>query len=184
MLARRYWPAWNAAFRAAWENDRGGVRPRALREEPADASMPGPAEIERIADRLRGCCRLDADHLRHACHVRALGRDKSSTMLSAHEVDRVVLLFRLLANPMELDAVNRWLNPDLDARERIEWRLSHFPLPEEYVAKVCVDRFGRRDWKGLKTEQLRALLLTLEERRRSRARAAASTFTSTSTAHA
>jgi hypothetical protein len=170
MLKRVYWPAWGAAFRACWQTDRGTVSGLKLREEPADASLPGPREVESIAERLRGCSRLTADHLRHACHVRALGRDKSATTLTAQEMDRVVVLFDLLANPLSIDAVNRWCNPDLDARRRLEWRVNNSGMTPAYVATVCRDRFGSANWKGLTTAQLRQLVVTLDQRARARAR--------------
>lgn len=170
MLARLYWPAWNRAFRAAWEVNQGVVSARRLREEPVNATLPSPADIERIADRLRGCGRLTADHLRHACHVRALGRDKSATTLSAQEMDRVVVLMELLANPLSLDAVQRWCDPNIDARKRLVWRVEHCGAPAEYVAAIARDRFGSGDWRGLATPQLRQLVTTLDQRSRARAR--------------
>lgn len=167
-LKRVYWPAWNAAFRACWENESGSVVAKSLREEPVDASFPSPSHIERIAHRLRGCCRLNADHLRHACHVRALGRDTSAKNLSAQEMDRVVVLMELLANPLSLDAANRWCNPDLDARRRLEWSVNNCGLSEAYVATLARDRFGVSNWRSLRTPELRQLAVTLTQRSRAR----------------
>lgn len=170
MLARLYWPAWRRAFQAAWEIDRGVVSARRLRDEPVDDTLPSPREIERIADRLRGCGRLTADHLRHACHVRALGRDKSATTLTAQEMDRVVVLMELLANPMSLDAVQRWCDPNIDARKRLVWRVENCGLTEFYVEAICRDRFGSGNWRGLTTPQLRQFVTTLAQRVRARER--------------
>ena len=170
MLARVYWPAWQRAARAAWEADRGTVIPRALRDEPADPELPGPEQIERIAERLRGPERLTLDHLRHASHILALGRDKSATALSPGEIDRLVALWDLVAEPWSLDAVQRWLDPDIDARRRLEWRLNRHPMGAEYVAAIARDRFGAASIATLSARDLRQLLMTVDQRSRSVAR--------------
>ena len=170
MLARVYWPAWGRASRAAWESDRGAVLPRSLREEPADPGLPSAAQIERIAERLRGPTRLTLDHLRHASHVLALGKDKSATALSPGEIDRCVALWDLIADPLSLDAVNRWLDPDLDARRRLEWRLSRHPMGADYVAAIARDRFGAASISTLSARDLRHLLMTVDQRSRAAAR--------------
>lgn len=168
MLKRYYWPRWNAAFRACWEMDRGTVISKRLREEPVDATLPSPVEIEIIANRIRGNQKLTKDHLRHACHVRALGRDRSSDQLTAQEMDRVGVLMELLAEPMSISAVQRWCNPDLDARKRLLWSAERTRLPDAYLARLSEDRFGASNWRSLPTPQLRQFVMTIRAREKRR----------------
>lgn len=168
MLKRYYWPRWNAAFRACWEMDRGTVIAKRLREEPVDATLPSPVDIEIIANRLRGTLKLTQDHLRHACHVRALGRDRSSAQLTSQEMDRVGVLLEIIADPMSISAVQRWCNPDIDARKRLLWSAERTRLAEAYLAHLSEDRFGQSNWRTLPTPQLRQFVMTIRSRDKSR----------------
>lgn len=164
-LKRLYWPAWNAAFKANWKRDRGSVV--ALREFDS-GSVGGQVVGIATAAARREARGIAADDLRHACHQAAVGRDVSSSQLSNAELDRVLTLFRLLANPDDLDAVMDLQDPSRQARRRKEWYVANCGLPAAYVAKVALDKFGRSDVDGLRLDQLTDLVRTLQSRLRSR----------------
>ncbi len=159
---RFYFPAWHAAFAATWEVDRGTVVRRAGR------SGAVLAQIEELALALARRGRVAADHLRHACHVAALGRDKSANDLTNAELDRVVALFGTLRDPNDLSAVIAWEHPEQDARRRLEWAVGHCGFPEAYVRHVAGAKFGSADWRALKDPELRQLLITLKGRAQGR----------------
>jgi hypothetical protein len=165
MLTRFYFPRWNAAFSACWEVDRGTILARQLREEPFDPALPSATQVEAVAERLRGTSRLTADHLRHACHVVALGRDRSAKYLSAAECNRVVRLFDLLADPYNLTAVKAWLNPADDRRKQLLWTIENgVKLDAPYKRSICRDKFGTENWRTLNSLQLDQLAMTLRSR--------------------
>ena len=170
MLARFYWPAWAAAWAAGWESDRGTAIPKRLREEPVDPDLPSASQVDAIAERLRGPERLTDDHIRHACHVRALGRDKSANDLTPGDADRVVALFRLIADPWDLDAIRNWSEPGIAERRRLLWRIRHHPIGGDYVSSILRDRFGTDNPDSLENHQLRQAIATLAQRQRTRAR--------------
>lgn len=164
--ARRfYFPAWNRAFAARWVRDRGTVLPRP--EAPANALGD---QVQAAADARAGRYRRNAtaDDLRHACHVIALGRDLSSHDLTNAQVDRVVALFDLLADPDNLAARMRWDSPAEDARRRMEWSVRHSGFPEAYIRHVSRGKFSTGDWESLADWQLRQLVMTLKNRARTR----------------
>lgn len=87
----------------------------------------------------------DAD--RHALHIEALGRDKSSKKFSNSDFDRVLKVFRAISQP---DNLNAQLRQDLQSRHRLEYVLSRHiqclgiyveDVPG-YVAQVIHDKFS------------------------------------------
>jgi hypothetical protein len=161
---RFYFPAWAAAFAATWEVDRGTVVRRVGR---SGALL---AQIEELALGLARPGRVAADHLRHACHVAALGRDKSANDLTNAELDRVRALFGQLADPDDLTAVIAWEHPEQDARRRLEWAVAHSGFPEAYVRHVAGAKFGSAEWRSLPDGSLRQVLMTLKGRAQARRR--------------
>ncbi|MBN8246223.1 MAG: hypothetical protein J0L84_02125 [Verrucomicrobia bacterium] len=158
---RFYFPAWNAAVKARWVRDQGAMLPRpgAVPNEFADQVM-GIAEFRA---RKRQAV-VNAEDLRHACHVLALGRDLSSYDLSNWQTDKVVALFELLVDKENISARMRWDSPDLDAARRLEWSIARVGFPEAYIASISLGKFGTRAWKSLNAPQLRQLLVTLKNR--------------------
>lgn len=162
---RFYFPAWNRAFTARWRRDRGTILPREGAPVNELAEQVETMARARAARRSAPC---SADDLRHACHVGAFGRDISSKDLTNAQVDRVVALFELLADPDNLSAQMRWAAPDRDARRRLEWSVQHSGFPEAYVLHICSSKFSSRNWRALTDTQLRQLIVTLKSRAKTR----------------
>jgi hypothetical protein len=109
----------------------------------------------------RDARKVDAEALRHACHVVALGREKSSKHLTNAELDRVLLVFKLVINGDDLAAVIAWEQPDQGQVKRLTWSIRN-TAPEALIVHVCKDKNGRGDWLNLGTTELRQLLMTLK----------------------
>ena len=113
--AQLYWRAYAAAARAqGWASVDGIERARQARELGAVWVSPDLdqvlAAVWRIAGQLAadGGGNTDANALRHACHVVAIGHGVSSKKLSNADFDSVLTLFRLLADPNRLANVIAW----------------------------------------------------------------------------
>jgi hypothetical protein len=158
-----YFRAWNAA-RCAFS-----LEPSAFVGEVAHlrARILAIAQ-ERAQDRQTQDPRLKTqDSLRHGCHLVALGKNKSSKSLTNPELDRLLALFRLLADPEDLGAMLAWNNPSEEARKRILYSINtHFV--ESYAAQVSREKFGTPDFETLPTPDLRQLHMTLKNRPNSR----------------
>ncbi|MFO1458250.1 MAG: hypothetical protein U1G08_02505 [Verrucomicrobiota bacterium] len=133
---------------------------------PDAPANPQADEVMAIATRhaARRQALVSPDDLRHACHVVALGKDRSSYDLTNWQMDRVVALFELLADNENISAQVRWANEDLDAVRRLEWAIKNVGFPEAYIAAISHGKFGSRAWKALRPDQLRQLLITLKGR--------------------
>jgi hypothetical protein len=114
-----------------------------------------------------------AEDFRHACHVVALGADKSSTQLTNAELDRILALFKLLADPDDLSATLAWNNPQEEKRKRMLWWIQNNCV-ESYVVEVCRQKFQTDDFESLSFKQLGQLHLTLKKRAFEERRARAS----------
>lgn len=159
---RFYFPAW----RLAW------ARIRALDASrlPEPISLPDQLlrQVLDVAGTLPDSGRESA--VRHACHRIALGRDVSSTEMSAAEADRVVLLFRLLADPTDLGAVMTWdrQGPRYN-RGRLMWAVRNSGHDAEYIRHICRAKFrGQEDPARLTDPELHDLVRTLSSRARAR----------------
>src|SRR5262245_14240736 len=85
-----YFPAWHACAHANdWHVVRGRLLPTARREDPDAAEM---ARVWTLASEAAAKAHggITEDHIRHACHIVALGVDKSANDLKNKEVNRVV----------------------------------------------------------------------------------------------
>lgn len=128
-------------------------------------------KVRDMADHMsvRAGCAVDAEVLRHACHVVALGRDKSSKVLTNAELDRVLLVFKLVINGDDLASVIAWEQPDQGQVKRLTWSIRN-TAPEALIVHVCKDKFGKGDWWNLGTTELRQLLMTLKRIRENQPR--------------
>jgi hypothetical protein len=99
----------------------------------------------------------DAD--RHQFHIAALGYERSSRKLTNREFDKVLSGFWAVTKPDSLDAQLRQLNM---ARTRALYTVRNFPAL--YVQRVCMDKYGTRDFEHLNPEQLAQLAMTLNNR--------------------
>lgn len=185
---RRYLRYWGEAFGAHWCGVRDGQPLARPGRPPSDVRD----QVVGIAGQLARGGSLRADHLRHACHVIAIGRDKSSLKLTNKEQDLVIALFqrlaetgRELAGQIRLDARERELERTIggaaeysqasgpksppwtvrrpDAdRKRVLWSLEHSGYAEPAIAAISRDKFGTLAWRGLSDADLYQLLLTVK----------------------
>ncbi len=166
-----YFPAWRRACEAnGWRMEKGrlmgaGIQDGALGE----AALPSEW-VRKVVTFARQIAAMEhrgptVNDLRHGAHVMALGRDKSSTVLTNSEVDRVATLFKLLADPDDLDAMMHWQDPGMSEKNRLEWAIQH-AAPEAYVREIASRKFGTRMWEWLQMDQMRQLLMTLKGHQR------------------
>ena len=157
---RFYFPAWHRAMRANWRTEKG--RLIELDDAPVSELKQSVCDCA-VTLALQQHRAPVADDLRHACHVVAIGRAKSSSDLANAEVERVVLLFRLLADPDDLDARINYDRPACAQRRRMEWALAHRYIPG-YVTSISRELFGTSNWHTLKDDALHQLVMTLQNR--------------------
>jgi hypothetical protein len=168
---RFYFPAWSRAWKANWRTVKGrvevapGRRPCLIQETHGEPLVDYTRAIEALATRSaqKEHRALTADDLRHACHIFALGSDKTSAALTNLETDRVVNLFRLLADPDDLDAVLALLSPELGTVKRLLWYLEHC-CQQPYVETIAADEFGTHDYRSLSPTKLHDLVRTMKHR--------------------
>jgi len=144
---RFYFPAWGKACHA---NDWHMVKGRLLAKRAKQHGVPDVDALyqsiwnaaEALA--LQAHRAVTAEDLRHACHVVAVGRDKSANDLTNGEVDKVVNLFRLLAEPDDLDAILAIQHPENSERTRLVHSLKK-RAPE---AKLLAIARNLKTWSG------------------------------------
>jgi hypothetical protein len=164
---RFYFPAWAAAARVhGWKTEGGRIIGQ---RQECWASPELNAVYQRIWNLAEHWAANDAraltpDDFRHACHVAALGRDASSANLGNDQVDKVVALFKLLADPDDLRATMAWMSPDEARRRRMLWWIRSNCV-ESYVVAVCREKFHTDEPAGLRFDQLSQLHMTLRNRR-------------------
>lgn len=162
---RLYFPAWHLGFRASWEKDLTG----ALILSQVGALNDWAGEVD-LAARVRICRHSvpTADDLRKAGHLVAVGRPMSSKEMTNRQLDRVLVLWRLLTDPTDLHAVIAWQQSGRPDETRLRWCVEHCGFESAYIAALCRDRFGTSRWETLDIHRLHQLVVTLEERRRAR----------------
>jgi hypothetical protein len=161
-----YFPAWTACVKAnGWRKVKGRLD---LNSQPSTLNSPELTKVMTFAEQRAAMARrgLEIDDLRHGAHWLALGKDKSSQDLTNAEVDRVVTLFKLLANPLDLNARLAWdayeRGEDPGAVKRVEYFIRR--CPDAYVRAVSADKFGTRAWENLTVKQKGLLSMTLSNR--------------------
>jgi len=105
---------------------------------------------------------LTADDLRHGCHCVAVGRAVSSKHLTNAELDHVLALFRLLADPDNLAHVQAWQDRDAGERRRHVHVITQ--AEPAYWHRIASDKFGTHDLDSLTLDQLRQISLTVRSR--------------------
>lgn len=183
---RFYFPLWNAAA-----NHHGWIMIKGRLIAPRPESDSGATEVEQLiasiwahAETLaqKAHRAITADDLRHACHIVALGKDKSSADITSKELDRLADLFRLLAQPDSIDLMRAWLEPEIGQRKRQVLAIRRYAATitggnefqtEPYICKIAEAKFGARFrnpfWEDLDLRDLTQLAITLSERARDRA---------------
>lgn len=163
---RFYFPRWHRAFAANWQRIDGIIAQKS--EHPVSKYFEAVSTIANRMAVLDHRAVTDGD-LRHACHIVALGKDTSSHTLTNQQVDRVVCLFDLLANPDDLAATMKWDGKDSHDRRRLEFAIRNCGMDDAYIRQICRAKFGTNRMEGLNELQLKQLLITLKSRAKSRA---------------
>lgn len=99
------------------------------------------------------------DDLRHECHRKALGYDRSSKDFTNQEFDRIKYWFRLLIDEDDIEAVIFWQDPHAKTVDRMEHAISDFP--EALVCHICRSKFNTSNWRDLAPDQVYQLIVTL-----------------------
>lgn len=166
--SRLYFPAWSQAYKACWHKD----LTKTLVLTASGDRNEWACQVDQLARSV--CARQyrvpSADDFRRAAHVIAIGRGCSSKDLTNRQLDRVLVLFALLADPDNVSAVIAWSQPDKPDERRLRWCVEHSGFEDAYIACVCRERFGTARWDSLDLHRLHQLVVTLQERRRSRIR--------------
>lgn len=143
---------------------------KALQEPVREATSPLWNELvarvriyaEQLARREhRG---LKPDDFRHACHILALGQNKSSLDLTNDECERVVCLMRVLADPDDIDAAMDWEDP-LRSKKRNLIAAVKQKAPPAYWSKIARQKYGTANLEDLTIHQLTQLCMTLNNRK-------------------
>lgn len=160
---RLYFPAWQAAAKNhGWHKSGGSMRVEFFGTPELNALYQRVCTI--ASERARAsACAASPDDYRHACHIVAFGEDVSSSALTNKQLDRILALFRLLADPDDLRATLAWNNPQDEQRKRLLWWLKN-NCREAYIVSISRERFGTDDWESLDFPDLRQLHMTLKNR--------------------
>lgn len=136
-----YFPEWNACCRANhWRTEHGRlVVPR----EPLNVMHRDLlAKVYACAEQLQLRSIAPVDALRHACHIVALGKNKSCKDLTNDELDRVVDLFRVLRNPESLAAVQSYEDPERHKKQSLIAAVKKKCVAEAYYMAIARDLAG------------------------------------------
>jgi len=171
---KMYWRRWAACCRANdWRMVSGRLAP-AARLDGSAAHCKVVAAARQLA--YSEAVGLDADHLRHACHIVAIGRDKSHLKFTNKEFDALLDYWGddrdirgLLIDPDDLASAIHQQNPTLKTRERMVKFLRDDCIGS-YVAGESGRLFGTKDWEALADDQLTRLYEHLRNRPNSRKR--------------
>jgi hypothetical protein len=159
-----YFPAWRAAAQNhGWHKKDAAVRVNFFSSAPEINALYQriwDIAVERANQDWRN---PNADEFRHACHIVAFGQDKSSSQITNTELDRILALFKLLADPDDLSATLAWNNPNEERRKRMLWWITRNCV-ESYVVEVCRQKFRTDDYESLSFDDLRKLHMTLKNR--------------------
>jgi len=157
----KYWRRWAACARAnRWTMISSRLNALAILDASEHHCAVHAAALQLAAAEAKG---LNAGHLRHGCHVVAIGRDKSHTKFSNKEFDALLnywgderAITGLLILPEDLAAAVHEAAPELKQRERLLIVLRRDFL-EGYIVALCERIHGRKDWEQLPGADLEVL---------------------------
>lgn len=156
---------------------------------PADSEWHAKVWAAALALATARAHAIEPNDLRQGAYVIALGESKSLTKFNNGDLDRVLVLFRLLIEPDDLRAVTDWRayeRFDQAAAERLRCRQQGIPfhvelpddpgerrrhlnavrdLPEAIVRKFARDRFAGTLPEDMTLAQLRDFTRTIKNRR-------------------
>ena len=169
---RFYFPAWGRCAEAMdWRMEKGRLIVTLAGQRTEISGWPGPAREAGLsvldyaaAAAAEGRRRVTAEDLRHGCNLVATGgRESSSERLTNKEVNRVAVLFRLLREPEDLDAVIEWLHPE-NADKRSLLSYLRKLAGEDVLVAIARNAFGTSLIEGLEEQQLRWMLKQVKGR--------------------
>ena len=158
----KYWRRWAFVCRhnhCRWLKGR-------LADNAAKAASHHHLAIWRLAETLsdQACRAVEADDLRHACHVYAFDRDVSHSAMTNAQFDRLLLLWGnerdvpgLLVDPDHVTAQIAWDNPNI-ARKNSLIRSIKEAADDEYICSITLDVWGTEHWENLDMAALLGLL--------------------------
>jgi hypothetical protein len=107
---------------------------------------------------------MTTNNLRHACTGAALRRHVSSKSFTNADLDKVLALLRVLANPTSLKNQNAFQSAgEQGERRRHLHVITNADAP--YWQTIAKDKFGHADLDRLTLAQLRQMSLTIRNRR-------------------
>lgn len=137
---------------------------------------PGRTEYDQLLEKVWDAAEIlaqqhnravTADDLRHACHVVALGKDYSSHELNTGQLNRVAVLFKILRNPDDIDAMMAWSDPSRDRRKNLVYTINKLAGgADAYVCELAkmFPAFQWPFWEDLPIENLSALCKLMRTR--------------------
>lgn len=150
---KKYWRRWTACVRANhWRMVKGRLSPHAVLAASQHHCAVHAAALQLAQVAALG---LTANHLRHGCHVVALGHDRPHAKFTNKEFDALLnywgderAIVGLLIEPADLAAIIHEAAPELKARERMLIGIRKNFI-EGYVADLSRSIYGTRDWEQL-----------------------------------
>jgi hypothetical protein len=166
---RFYFPAWRRCAEANdWVMVCGRLRgsPETTMNFWPEPARTAGAEVLKYAEQLAAQEHraVTATDLRHGCNMAATGgRRQSSYDMDNRETNRVVVLFRLLQDPEDLDAVMEWLHPEIaDKRSLVQFIKKQ--APEAALVAISKNAWGTIFWEDAEVSRLRWLLKQVKGR--------------------
>jgi hypothetical protein len=172
-----HWKRWNACCHANdWSEAKKRLHPQA--QATRDLSIYHKLiwrEAEKLA--LQEHRSVTAEDLRHACYLVATAPsplngeragvrgDASMSKLTNRHFSRVLVLWSLLIEPDDLDALMKWEHPEISEGEGLDKSISRL-APDEYTRTIAGRIYGTRLWEDLDVQQKRNLRRILLERKK------------------
>ncbi|HEX3889441.1 MAG TPA: hypothetical protein VHX90_01205 [Verrucomicrobiae bacterium] len=171
---RFYFPNWNGcAVANGWMMTRGRLRADLAAQREEYAPWPDPAKelylkVVTTAEQLALAAHrsVTADDLRRGCNYVATGKISSGD-LDNKQTNRVVTLFKLLADPDDLEAVMNWMHPERQENASFDSFLLK-RANEAAIISISSNAFGTKHWRDLPIEKKRWIAKTVKERQPSR----------------
>lgn len=165
---KKYWRRWAACTRANnWKMVGGRLHSAAVMDASEHHRSVVAAARQLAAEKAVG---LSPEILRHACHIVALGRDKSHAKFSNKDFDAILnywgderAIRGLLIVPEDLASEIHRSNPALKTRERQLVFLNE-DCVGAYVAAECGRMFDTKDWHSLSDADLDRLYSHMRDR--------------------
>lgn len=154
---RRYWRDWAPAWNRNWR-----IKDKVAVPVPGRRETDYVTEVDAIAAKLAQG-KPDDNAIRRAAHFVACHSAGSHKTLSASQFDRVLMLFKLLADPDNLAATLDWQNPDRAKLKRIQYVLKR-DFTDRYIRHMSNAKFQTPEWELLDYQKTYQLMLTLKAR--------------------